>query len=356
MATPTVYPEFRGLSHAAVVTSRIVAHGHAPVTGWSPDGNAEAGRSARTAGAGVASAAWLGISDVASSCSDWVRPPGSPSRAASRGRSPGPSRSPGHPIHPIHPGTIRQPGDRPDPRKPEGVDLLPQIEHIVIYMQENHSYDSYFGTFGRGDGFTTQHGVPTNSCVDAEGRVVPVTHAPDTCQQGRGVSQNWVVDAPPDRRRPHGRLPVRRQLQRDALLGRHRPPLLLVAREHVPALRPLVRVGARADVPEPHVPAGGHVPGPDLDRHQQGAADAAPGRRHHLGQAQRARHLVAATTRSTCPTCCCSRRRSARTSTRSSTSPQFLADCAAGTLPSVSIVSPGVARVHRGEPGRHPAR
>ena len=38
-----------------------------------------------------------------------------------------------------------QPGDRPDPRRPEGVDLLPQIEHIVIYMQENHSYDSYFG-------------------------------------------------------------------------------------------------------------------------------------------------------------------------------------------------------------------
>src|SRR6478752_2342925 len=98
---------------------------------------------------------------------------------------------PGH-GHPIHPHTIRQPGDRPDPRRPEGVDLLPQIEHIVIYMQENHSYDSYFGTFGRGDGFTRRHGVPTNSCVDAEGRVVPVTHAPDTCQQGRGVSQNWV--------------------------------------------------------------------------------------------------------------------------------------------------------------------
>jgi phospholipase C len=97
-----------------------------------------------------------------------------------------------HPIHPIHPGTIRQPGDRPDPRRPEGVDLLPQIEHIVIYMQENHSFDSYFGTLGRGDGFTTKHGVPLNSCVDAEGRVVPVNHATDTCQQGRGVSQNWV--------------------------------------------------------------------------------------------------------------------------------------------------------------------
>src|SRR4051812_5563916 len=100
--------------------------------------------------------------------------------------------SKGFPGHPIHPHPIRQPGDRPDPRKPEGVDLLPQIEHIVVYMQENHSYDSYFGTFGRGDGFHRRHGAPTNSCVDVEGRVVPVTHAPDTCQQGRGVSQNWV--------------------------------------------------------------------------------------------------------------------------------------------------------------------
>src|SRR6476469_504942 len=99
---------------------------------------------------------------------------------------------PVHPIHPVHPGTIRQPGDRPDPRRPEGVDCLPPISHIVIYMQENHSYDSYFGTFPRGDGFTMKHGVPLNSCVDVEGRVVPVTHAPDTCQQGRGVSQNWV--------------------------------------------------------------------------------------------------------------------------------------------------------------------
>src|SRR6476660_3086545 len=90
------------------------------------------------------------------------------------------------------PPRLGQPGDRPNPERAEGTDLLPDVEHIVIYMQENHSYDSYFGTFHRGDGFTMKHGVPLNSCVDVEGRVVPVTHAPDTCQQGRGVSQNWV--------------------------------------------------------------------------------------------------------------------------------------------------------------------
>jgi phospholipase C len=98
----------------------------------------------------------------------------------------------GHEV-PWPPRRIRQPGDRPDPRRPEGVDLLPQIEHIVIYMQENHSYDSYFGTLRRGDGYTIRGGVPLNSCVDTHGEVVRVTHAPDTCQQGQGVSQSWTA-------------------------------------------------------------------------------------------------------------------------------------------------------------------
>lgn len=34
------------------------------------------------------------------------------------------------------------PGTRPDPSRPVGTDLLPQIEHIVVLMMENHSYDN----------------------------------------------------------------------------------------------------------------------------------------------------------------------------------------------------------------------
>ena len=94
--------------------------------------------------------------------------------------------------HGHHPHRRGQPADRPDPRRPEGRDLLPEIEPIVICLQENHSYDSYFGMFPKGDGYRVRRGVATNSNVDAEGRVVPVTHAQDTCQSGRGVSQNWV--------------------------------------------------------------------------------------------------------------------------------------------------------------------
>jgi phospholipase C len=92
-----------------------------------------------------------------------------------------------------HPGSpLGQPGDRPNPWRAEGTDLLPQVEHIIIYMQENHSYDSYFGMHPRGDGYCIRDGIPTNSNVDREGRTVAVQHAQGTCQLGQGVSQNWT--------------------------------------------------------------------------------------------------------------------------------------------------------------------
>ncbi|HEY4377641.1 MAG TPA: alkaline phosphatase family protein, partial [Acidimicrobiales bacterium] len=85
------------------------------------------------------------------------------------------------------------PGSRPDPSKPEGTDMLPEIEHIVIYMQENHSYDSYFGTFPRGDGYTMVDGKPTNSCPNPAdgGKPFNVFHTTEACQLGTGVSQAW---------------------------------------------------------------------------------------------------------------------------------------------------------------------
>jgi phospholipase C len=89
---------------------------------------------------------------------------------------------------------LAQPGDRPFPHLPEGIDTMPQVEHIIIYMQENHSYDSYLGMFSEGDGYRRHKGVPQNSNPDPDlgGQAVSVFHAPDTCQTGTGVSQNWV--------------------------------------------------------------------------------------------------------------------------------------------------------------------
>ena len=36
-----------------------------------------------------------------------------------------------------------------------------KIKHVIIIMQENRSYDSYFGTYPGGDGIPMRHGVPT---------------------------------------------------------------------------------------------------------------------------------------------------------------------------------------------------
>ena len=50
---------------------------------------------------------------------------------------------------------------------------IEKIQHVVIIMQENRSFDSYFGTYPGADGIPMTDGVPTaclndpltNSCV-----------------------------------------------------------------------------------------------------------------------------------------------------------------------------------------------
>lgn len=36
-----------------------------------------------------------------------------------------------------------------------------KIRHVVIIMQENHSFDNYFGTFPGADGIPMKNGIPT---------------------------------------------------------------------------------------------------------------------------------------------------------------------------------------------------
>src|SRR4051812_13514866 len=70
---------------------------------------------------------------------------------------------------------VLPPGTRPDPSRPVGVDTMPQVDHVIIYMQENRSFDHYFGMLGRGDGFTLDGtGRPTNSNPDVHGTPVKV--------------------------------------------------------------------------------------------------------------------------------------------------------------------------------------
>jgi phospholipase C len=88
-------------------------------------------------------------------------------------------------------GGSRLAGQRPDLSRPPGTDLIPQIEHIIVVMQENHSYDSYFGMLGRGDGFTLdEHGKPTATNPDGHGHAIRAYRMANTCQS-RSPSQNW---------------------------------------------------------------------------------------------------------------------------------------------------------------------
>jgi len=47
-------------------------------------------------------------------------------------------------------------------------DPIHKIRHIVIIMQENRSFDSYFGTFPGADGIPMKNGVPTVCAPDPQ--------------------------------------------------------------------------------------------------------------------------------------------------------------------------------------------
>ena len=90
-------------------------------------------------------------------------------------------------------GALRKPGSLPHPALPAGTDTLPQIEHIVVLMMENHSFDDHLGTLGRGDGLTLgPHRRPVNYNPDPAGGVVRSFHNPNTCgESDSGISQSW---------------------------------------------------------------------------------------------------------------------------------------------------------------------
>src|SRR5579863_3986616 len=91
-------------------------------------------------------------------------------------------------------------GPRPQPSRPAGIDLLPQIRHIVVLMMENHSYDNYLGMLpGRGDGFPlAPDGRPDvfNDTADVEAvRAFPLPstaqHQGVPCQSWHATHQQW---------------------------------------------------------------------------------------------------------------------------------------------------------------------
>ena len=90
--------------------------------------------------------------------------------------------------------TLRYPDSLPFPTMAPGTDTLPEIEHIVVLMMENHSYDNFFGLLSRGDGFTLgANGLPTATNPYGDGRIQHAFRMPMTCQLPARPSQEWTA-------------------------------------------------------------------------------------------------------------------------------------------------------------------
>jgi len=90
-------------------------------------------------------------------------------------------------------GALLPPGSLPHPHLPPGTDTLPQIQHVVVIMMENHSFDDHLGMLGRGDGLTIgPDGKPVNYNPDPTGGYVRSFHNPNTCgEEDSGITQAW---------------------------------------------------------------------------------------------------------------------------------------------------------------------
>jgi phospholipase C len=96
-------------------------------------------------------------------------------------------------------GHRRSPDSLPFPHLPAGHPSMPQIEHIVVLMMENHSFDNLLGMVPyqvpgrtRVDGLKRKHGRVQNSNPNpATGRKLYASHRTDPCQLSGSPSQSW---------------------------------------------------------------------------------------------------------------------------------------------------------------------
>jgi phospholipase C len=91
---------------------------------------------------------------------------------------------------------LRQPGSLPYPKLAAGTDTIPQIEHVVVLMMENHSYDNYLGMLRRpgADGFRFgRDGLPTATNPYGNGQVQHAFRMPTHCQLDARPSQEWTA-------------------------------------------------------------------------------------------------------------------------------------------------------------------
>src|SRR5260370_41236665 len=71
-----------------------------------------------------------------------------------------------------------------------------KIKHVIIIMQENRSFDSYFGTYPGAEGFPMRDGVPTVCTPDPKngGCIKPYHDSQDANGGGPHGSQHSIAD------------------------------------------------------------------------------------------------------------------------------------------------------------------
>ena len=83
------------------------------------------------------------------------------------------------------------PGARHDARAARPLDGIHKIRHIVVIMQENRSFDSYFGTYPGADGIPMRNGVPT-VCVPNPAKRSCQRPYHDTADRNAGGPHDYI--------------------------------------------------------------------------------------------------------------------------------------------------------------------
>jgi phospholipase C len=99
---------------------------------------------------------------------------------------------------PRHTPGIRRPDSRPFPHLPAGTASMPQIDHIVVLIMENHSFDNLLGMVPHRipsrkhvDGLAVKEGRFLDFNRNAGGHRVFAAHAGTPCQFDRVPTQSW---------------------------------------------------------------------------------------------------------------------------------------------------------------------
>ena len=114
-----------------------------------------------------------------------------------------------------------QPGRKAPFHGPHGIHL---IRHVVVIMEENRSFDSFFGTYPRADGIPLRHGVPTVCVPNGVGQCVKPFLDPNGVDDSGGAHGPLAGKRDVDRGRMDGFVRVTdRALIRECRRHRHGP-------------------------------------------------------------------------------------------------------------------------------------